>query len=173
MNDCDSILKVGDSCTLGCKEGYEFVEKMKRGPKRTHTLQAAPGCGFSPQNAVSTCNCDVFIVSVFCFCAGTGPAGLGARIKVPRHPACIQSADGEFTSELVMDVECVEEASLLGVFIIIVIMVLIPVRAVVSSSHPRYGRIASAAVSPPSPRNTLHPNNRVMRRAFAAALLTR
>ena len=32
-------------------------------------------------------------------------------------------------SELQVDVECVEEASLLGVFIILVIMVLIPVRA--------------------------------------------
>lgn len=30
MGDCDSILKVGSSCTLGCKEGFEFVEKMKR-----------------------------------------------------------------------------------------------------------------------------------------------
>lgn len=59
---------------------------------------------------------------------GTGPAGLGARIKVPRHPYCRQSTEREFTSELVIDVECVEEASLLGVFIILVVLVLIPVR---------------------------------------------
>eukprot|EP01043_Picozoa_sp_COSAG02_P040067 COSAG02_NODE_3211_length_7164_cov_5.234820_9_plen_82_part_00 len=60
---------------------------------------------------------------------GTGPAGLGARIKVPRHPYCTQSSAGEFLSELRVDVECVEEASLLGVFIILVVIVLIPVSA--------------------------------------------
>jgi hypothetical protein len=40
-------------------------------------------------------------------------------------------------SELQVDVECVEEASLLGVFIILVVMVLIPVRA----PRPRLGAL--------------------------------
>eukprot|EP01043_Picozoa_sp_COSAG02_P038702 COSAG02_NODE_3004_length_7571_cov_65.586188_3_plen_57_part_00 len=42
-------------------------------------------------------------------------------------------------SELQVDVECVEEASLLGVFIILVVMVLIPVRA--PRPRPRLGAL--------------------------------
>jgi len=43
MGDCDSILKVGSSCTLGCKEGFEFVEKMKRETrKHTRIARAEP-----------------------------------------------------------------------------------------------------------------------------------
>lgn len=125
MGDCNSILKVGSSCTLGCQEGFEFVDKMKR-ETRTHAgMSICKSAHTAAQAASSVLMCLFGVFDV----VGTGPAGLGVRIKVPRHPYCVQSSEGEFMSELLVDVECVAEPSLLGVFIILVVIVLIPVRA--------------------------------------------
>ena len=110
LGDCDSIIKVGSSCTLGCQKGYEFVDKMKRAPSHaTHYLSSSFSLTLPLPTANPSCSSPWFVVSPLthdCLCscllraAGTGPAGLGARIKVPRHPYCHTSADEEFAAEL-------------------------------------------------------------------------